>query len=155
MGSGFGSVRHVRHQGFVVFSPAVRAPSHQVEYVIFFTPMIESHSPSLVIVQRLVRTTWSMASPQPTPPTVSPSPSSSTHASTGSISPSLRYHRRATTSTSRPLSPTPLASFLGVYILPCTRSRTVLLGSSWVPPFGLFSTFTWSGSRKPSSVAVG
>lgn len=147
VGSGFGSIRHVSRQGFVVFTSAVRAPSHQAEYVTFWIPMIESRSP--LLVQCLARITWSMDSPRPIPPTVSPSPSSSIHTSTGSTSLNLRYPPRATTSTSRPSYSMPLASCLDAYILPCIPSRTVPLGLSWVLPYGLFSTFTCDGLKRP------
>lgn len=141
MGSGLGGIRHVCRQGFVVFAPAVRTPGHQAEYVILDAG-VEPRSLSSVPVQYSARTIWSTASPQLTPPTVSPSPSSSIHTSTGSISPNPRYRRPATTSTSRPLYSMPLASCLAAYTRPCILSRTAPSGSSWVPRSGRFSTST-------------
>ena len=155
VGTSFGSIRHVPRQGFVVFAPAVCAPGHQTEYVISLTPTVESHSPLLVLVQCLARIIWSMVSLQPTPPTVFLSPFSSTHTSTGSTSPNLQYPRQATTSISRPLFSTPPASCSDAYIRPCTLLPTVPLGSSWVPPSGLSSTFTWDKSMPPLLAAVG
>lgn len=49
MGTSFGSIHHVCHQGFVVFTSTVCAPCHQAECVVFPTTIIESHSRLLVL----------------------------------------------------------------------------------------------------------
>ena len=50
VGFGFGSIRDVSHEGFVVLTPAFRAPGHQAEYVMLSIPMTESRLQPLIPV---------------------------------------------------------------------------------------------------------
>jgi hypothetical protein len=50
VGFGFGSICDVSREGFVVLTSAVRAPSHQAEYVMLSIPMTESRLQSLIPV---------------------------------------------------------------------------------------------------------